>query len=43
MNEKEARRIVSVLGEKNNPSEEELFLFTDAMHFLIKKIMIPKI
>ena len=37
MNEKEARRIVSVLGEKNNPSEEELFLFTDAMHFLIKK------
>ena len=37
MNEKDARRIVETLGRKNNPSEEELFLFTDAMCFLIKK------
>ncbi len=42
MNEKDARRIVETLGRKNNPSEEELFLFTDAMCFLIKKNNDPR-
>ena len=37
MNEKEARRIVDALGYKNNLSDQEMFMFTDAMSFLIKK------
>ena len=42
MNEKDARKIVDTLGYKNNLSDQEIFMFTDAMNFLIKKNQNPE-
>ena len=33
----EAREIADEFREKNNPTEEEIFLFTEAMNFLIEE------
>lgn len=37
----EAREIASQFDENKNPSEEEVFLFTEAMNFLIEKLHNP--
>ena len=42
MNEKDARKIVNALGYKNNLSDQEMFMFTEAMNFLIKRNQNPE-
>ena len=42
MNEQDARKIVRAIGYKNNISEQEMFMFTEAMNFLIKKYHDPE-
>ena len=42
MTTKEAREIVYFFDEMSNPSEDDVFLFTEAMDFLIEKEKDPR-
>lgn len=41
MTVEEARQIASGFDENRNPSEEDIFLFTEAMNYLIEELHDP--